>query len=122
MPCPYSKERGKAMTDFEKLTAEIMRQMAEDGTPVTQAEAEEMARMESGAKKIRRRETSGKRKASAPKPRKIDPDKLFLIQILDDSLCDVADNVQERKNESEINFIYNENSYTVKLIKHRPKK
>ena len=90
MPCPYSKERGKAMKDFEKLTAEIMRQMAEDGTPVTQAEAKEMAKMEIGAKNIRRRETSGKRKASAPKPRKIDPDKLKLFNLLTEEVGDVT--------------------------------
>lgn len=121
MPCPYSKERGKAMTDFEKLTAEIMRQMAEDGTPVTQAEAEEMAKMETGAKNIRRRETSGKRKASAPKPRKIDPDKLKLFNLLTEAVGDFT-NGMKCKNEAEFSFSYNGNAYTVKLIKHRPKK
>lgn len=109
------------MKNFENLVNEIIRTMAEDGTPVTKAEAEEMAKMELGAKQIKRYETSGKRKKSEI-VRKIDPDKLFLIQNLDDCLCDMADNVQERKNESEIHFLYNDNSYTVKLIKHRPKK
>ena len=109
------------MKNFENLVNEIIRTMAEDGTPVTKAEAEEMAKMELGAKQIKRYETSGKRKKSEI-VRKIDPDKLFLIQNLDDCLCDMADDVQERKNESEIHFLYNDNSYTVKLIKHRPKK
>ena len=108
------------MKEIEILTAEIIQQMAEDGTPVTNEEAAEMAKMEINSRQINRYTSSGNKKVSR-KPRKIDPDKLFLIQILDDSLCDVADNVQERKNESEINFIYNENFYTVKLIKHRPK-
>lgn len=110
------------MNNFEKLTIEIMRSMAEDGTPVTKAEAEEMAKMELSAKSMRRYTATEKSHQKKQVVRKIDPDKLFVIQALDDCLCDIADNVQERKNESEIHFLYNDNSYTVKLIKHRPKK
>ena len=85
------------------------------------AEAEEMAKMEIGAKNIRRRETSGKRKASAPKPRKIDPDKLKLFNLLTEAVGDFTDGIK-CKNEAEFSFSYNGNAYTVKLIKHRPKK
>ena len=109
------------MKNFEMLTAEIMKAMAEDGTPVTKAEAEEMAQMELGAKAIRRHETSGKRKASAPKPRKIDPDKLKLFSLLTNSVRGFTDALK-CKNEAEFSFTYNGNAYTVKLIKHRPKK
>ena len=63
-----------------------------------------------------------KKRTPVKRERKIDPDKLELIQVLDDALCNIADNVQERTNETEIHFEYNDNSYTVRLIKHRPPK
>ena len=109
------------MKNFEKLTAEIMRSMAEDGTPVTKAEAEEMAKMEIGAKAIRRHETSGKRKANTPRPRKIDPDKQKLFSLLTEAVGDFT-NDMKCKNEAEFSFSYNGNAYTVRLVKHRPKK
>lgn len=122
MPCPYQKKGENAMKNFETLTAEIMRSMAEDGTPVTKAEAEEMAKMEIGAKEIRRRETSGRaKKINTPKPRKIDPDKLKLFSLLTEAVGDFT-NDMKCKNEAEFSFTYNGNAYTVRLVKHRPKK
>ena len=40
------------MKEIEILTAEIMQQMAEDGTPVTNEEAAEMAKMEINSHQI----------------------------------------------------------------------
>ena len=108
------------MKEMEKLIAEIMQQMAEDGTPVTKAEAEEMAKMEIGAKQIKRYESSGNKKV-AKKPRKIDETKLFLFKKLVNSVSDFTD-TPKCKNESEFSFTYENDNYTVKLIKHRPKK
>ncbi len=76
-------------------------------------------------KKVAKQMTSAggsKHKERKPRERKVDADKLDLIQLLDDALCDFADNVEERKNESEIAFTYNGNKYSVRLIKHRKPK
>ena len=51
------------MKDFEKLVTDIMKECEKDGEPVTRAEAEEMAKMELGAKEI-------SHYAQAPEPRK----------------------------------------------------
>ena len=109
------------MKNFENLVNEIIRTMAEDGTPVTKAEAEEMAKMELGAKQIKRYETSGKRKKSEI-VRKIDPDKLNLITILKNAVTADGILINSQNNEADFSFSFNNFNYTVKLIKHRPKK
>lgn len=110
------------MTKLEKLAEKIYNEFAKDGEPVSMEEATEMAKMELGEKEVKRYEKGEQPKAKAKRERKIDPDKLFLIGGLDDCLCDMADNVEERKNESEIHFTYNDCKYTLKLIKHRKEK
>ena len=49
---------------FEKLVLEIMKEAEADGEPITKEEAEEMAKMEMGAKEIKRYE---KAETTAPK-------------------------------------------------------
>ena len=88
------------MKEIEILTAEIMQQMAEDGTPVTNEEAAEMAKMEINSRQINRYTSSGQHKVKTV--RKIDPDKVKLFDILTKAI--------------------NNSDYSVKLIKHRPKK
>ena len=59
---------------------------------------------------------------SKPRERKVDAEKLEILQVCDDALCDLVDNVIERKTETELSFVYNGNAYTLKLTKHRPPK
>lgn len=66
--------------------------------------------------------TGFKKRAPVKRERKIDPDKLALIQIIDNALRGVADSVQDRKNETDLHFAYKDNEYSVKLTKHRPPK
>ena len=66
--------------------------------------------------------TGFKKRAPVKRERKIDPDKLALIQIIDNALRGVADFVQDRKNETDLHFAYKDNEYSVKLTKHRPPK
>ena len=104
------------MNSFEILTAEILKTMDEEGTPVTKAEAEEMAKMELKARNVRPRT---RKKATQPNNRKVDEDKRHLLKLLINA---IPEEKQAVKNETEFSFCYNSNSYTVKLIKHRPKK
>lgn len=82
---------------------------------------EEVKTIEEKAKQIRRYEKSDKPRKNTPKERKIDPDKLFLIEKLAAVASEIS-STATRKNEAEINFIYNDANYTIKLIKHRAEK
>ena len=82
----------------------------------------EMAEMEAKAKKNRRYEKSDTLRKKTVRERKIDTEKVFLLNLFRNCFPDdVTINIIETK-EGEFSFLYGENSYTVKLIKHRPKK
>lgn len=104
------------------LAVEIMKDAEINNEPITLEDAMEMAEWELKEKAHRRYEKSDTPRKKSERVRKVDPDKLFIIESLDDCLCDIADNVGERKNESEIHFEYNDSKYTLKLIKHRAPK
>lgn len=66
-------------------------------------------------------EKSSKERKSSTKERKVDEEKkMFLMdmKVLIEGLGGVVTNV---KNEAEFSYTYGENSYTVKLVKHRKK-
>ena len=111
---------------FEKLVAEIMRDAEADGEPVTRAEAEEMARMEMGAKENRHYEQGEVKKDRKPRERKVDEDKKLILSVVKTLLTGFlrnhgqADTIAE-KTETELCFTFNGNDYTLKLVKHRKK-
>lgn len=113
------------MTNIEKLALEIMSECEADGEPVTKEEAIKMAEMELNAKDNRRYEKTDKPKKEIKKVRKIDKEKEYLLSCIKNFI--VGLNFKTRatnivmKNETEISFDYNNNSYTIKLIKHRKK-
>lgn len=111
------------MDKFEKLVNEIMTEAQADGEPVTREEAEEMAKMELGAKEIKRYEQAEKkeRKPSA-KVRKVDEQKKRILSEVKTLLDGMGADVQAVKTETEIAFVFGGDSYTIKLTKHRPKK
>lgn len=107
------------MDKLENLIKSIMAECEADGEPVTREEAEEMAKMEMGAKNIKRYEQA-EPKAKTSKERKVDNEKLELFNIVIKSLADVVEN-GNLKNEVEYSFDYNGSHYTFKLTKHRKK-
>lgn len=46
---------------------------------------------------------------------KVDKDKAEIMQTIDDALCSLVDDVQERINDRELVFIYNEKKYKITL-------
>ena len=46
---------------------------------------------------------------------KVDKDKAEIMQTIDDALCSLVDDVQERTNDRELVFIYNEKKYKITL-------
>lgn len=64
-----------------------------------------------------------KSKEGVKRVRKEDPDKREIISVIDDALCCLVDNVHEVTNpERQIDFEYNDKSYSVTLTQHRKPK
>lgn len=109
---------------FEKLVLEIMKEAEADGEPVTKEEAEEMAKMELGANKdCKHYAQSKKPRKKAEKVRKVDEEKGRLLTDVRVLLEGLGADIIATKTETEVEFMFNENHYTIKLTKHRlPKK
>lgn len=108
--------------DKEKLIARIMKECEQDGEPVTKEEAEEMAEMEIKANGIRRYEKSDKPRKTAKKERKIDETKKRILTDCKILLEGLGADITNVKTETEITFNFDNEEYSLKLIKHRPKK
>jgi hypothetical protein len=107
------------MKDFEKLVNSIMKECEADGEPVTREEAEEMAKMEMKVKTNIKNYTSTEKvkKPRKPRERKVDNEKLEILKIVAAALESEGHNVQIEK---EIALHFGE--YSLRLVKHRPKK
>lgn len=107
----------------EKLALLIMKECEKDGEPVTKEEALEMAEMEIKANKdVKRYEKSDKPRKKSTRERKVDNTKKRLLNNCKVLLEGLGAVITEIKTETEINFNFNDENYTLKLIKHRPKK
>ena len=109
---------------LSQLADEIFKEAQADGEEVTKEEALEMARMELGAKEIKRYEHSEKaeKKVRKPRERKIDEEKRAILIEVGYALEKMGVEVTAIKTETEIKFGFNGNDYTLKLTKHRPKR
>ena len=105
----------------EKLIAQIIKECEQDGEPVTREEAEKMAEMEIKSNAGRRYEKSDNPRKAVKKERKIDEDKKYLINLLINAI-NTETCIKNIHNETDFSFEFGEDEYTVKLIKHRPKK
>lgn len=106
----------------DKLIDKIMKDCLADGEPVTREEAEEMAEMEIKANGIKRYEKSDKPRKATKKERKVDTTKQHLLSCCRVLLEGLGANVSAVKTETEITFAFESEEYSLKLIKHRPKK
>lgn len=103
---------------FEKLVNEIMAECEKDGEPITREEAEEMAKMEIGAKDIKNYTQATNEKKKVAKERKVDEEKQTLLNILKDALAEKAIEATA-ENEVKLHFNYNDKKYSVTLTRHR---
>lgn len=106
----------------EKLIERIMKECEKDGEPVTREEATEMAEMEIKAGGIKNYAQSDKPKKTAKKERKVDETKKRLLANCKTLLEGLGADVLAVKTETEITFDFGGEEYSLKLIKHRPKK
>lgn len=110
--------------DKEMLIAQIMKEAAADGEPVTREEAEEMAEMEIKAQGVK---IYAKSEESSSKPRKkrevkTDPDKLELMGVLSDAIMGFGLDAITVNPQREISFDWHGMNYSVVLTQHRKKK
>lgn len=108
--------------DKEKLIARIMKECEQDGEPVTREEAEEMAEMELKASGNRHFEQSDKPRKAVKKERKVDETKKRILNNCRVLLEGMGAETASIKTETEIVFLFNGDEYSLKLIKHRPKR
>lgn len=66
--------------------------------------------------------TGSRKRTSVKRERKIDPVKKELINCIRVLLEGMTANVEPLQNETDLHFIYKNESYSIKLIKHRPQK
>jgi hypothetical protein len=110
------------MIDKEKLIKSIMTECEKDGEPVTREEAEEMVEMEIKAGNVKRYEQSDKPRKKAERIRKVDENKKHLLDCVKNLLRGMDAKILTVKTETEFLFEYNDELYTIKLVKHRSKK
>lgn len=112
--------------DIEKLkisltltTEEAIETWLDDNNYTNNEEAEEMTKK---AKANRRYEKSDAPRKKTVKERKVDHEKGGLLTAIKTAVETFGGVVSSVKNEAEFSFTFNGNSYTVKLVKHRPPK
>lgn len=102
---------------MEKLILEIMKDLE-----CSREEAEEVAKMEVKAKGLKRYEQSEKPRKKAEKTRKVDEVKKEIIDELIACISKNIGKVVKVKTETEIDFVYADEDFTLKLTRHRKKK
>lgn len=83
---------------------------------------EEGEAMTAKAKEIKRYEQKPTERKKVTRERKVDETKKHLLEMVKQALNENQIEVVGIKTETEINFVYNDENYTLKLTKHRNKK
>lgn len=109
------------INEIEALAKKIMKECAEDGEPVSIEEAREMAELELKARGINRT-TKEDGKPKKPKVRKVDTVKAEILSELIETLIDMDATEVFMENEVEVKFKFRDDSYSLRLVRHRAKK
>ena len=122
------KLKGKVFTVDESDIKDIMETEKMDRETAVRCYFEDMGLIDAGEKAIitevasapqkRRYVKSDKPRKKAERVRKVDEEKKVILE----KLMSVIDAEKTVKNEAEFSFNLNGTDYTVKLVKHRPKK
>lgn len=109
----YMKSLGISREDAEQL-------WEDDQADYIGEQGEEMTLK---AKEIRRYEQSAEKKERKPREKKLDEDKVKIINFLQRVMTDSdALNIEIKNEQREITFIFNGAEYSLTLTKHRPPK
>ena len=102
---------------MEKLIQSIMKDLE-----CSREDAEEVAKMEMKAKGLKRYEQAEKPRKKAERERKVDEVKKEIIDELVACISKNIGKVTKVKTETEIDFVYADEEFTLKLTRHRKKK
>jgi hypothetical protein len=102
---------------MEKLIQEIMKDLE-----CSREDAEEVAKMEIKAKDLKRYEQAEKPRKKVERERKVDEVKKEIIDELVACISKNIGKVTKVKTETEIDFVYADEDFTLKLTRHRKKK
>jgi hypothetical protein len=110
--------------DKEKLIKTLMEEAEKDGEPITREEAEEMADMEIKANGLKNyTQATIEKKPRKKREVKKDPTKVNLItHIFNWLLTTPLEDVTIVNEQREITFVLKNETYSLVLTKHRPKK
>ena len=110
---------------LEQLAKEIYDEFLNDGEPISESEAIEMARMELGAKEIKNYTQAKVEKTKATRKPKINENKIEIVS----SLASFLPSLKPRGNavsgvhianpQGEITFALDGKNYSIKVIEHR---
>lgn len=107
------------MTKLNISRAEAEQLIEDDAEDFIGEEAEEWTEK---AKAITEKTQSKEKKPRKPKERKVDAEKGAILTEIKKLIEQIGGNDIAVKTETELSFVFNSNSYTLKLTKHRPQK
>lgn len=113
------KDIEKLKTSLDLSTQEAVETWLDDHDYISNEEADAMTEK---AKANRRYEKSDAPRKKTTRERKVDAEKGGLLTAIKTAVEAFGGAVSSVKNEAEFSFTFNGNSYTVKLVKHRPPK
>lgn len=113
------KDIEKLKTSLDLSTQEAVETWLDDHDYISNEEADAMTEK---AKANRRYEKSDAPRKKTTRERKVDAEKGGLLAAIKTAVEAFGGAVSSVKNEAEFSFTFNGNSYTVKLVKHRPPK
>lgn len=113
------KDIEKLKTSLDLSTQEAIETWLDDHDYISNEEADAMTEK---AKANRRYEKSDAPRKKTTRERKVDTEKGGLLTTIKTAVEAFGGAVSSVKNEAEFSFTFNGNSYTVKLVKHRPPK
>ena len=113
-------ELEKSIKLFNLSKEEAIQLWLDDNDYTTNEVVEELS--EKAKKNIKRYEQSDKKRKPSTKERKVDEEKKKFLEGFRIFVEGCGGRLTNKKNEAEFSFTYDENDYTVKLVKHRAKK
>lgn len=120
-----AKKTDLAKKYMEKLQIsfeEAMQLVEDDADDFIGDEGEEMTEKAKEVTASEKSQSDNAKKKRKPKERKVDEEKGYILKTVSDVVAEMGAESLSLKTETELSFIFNGNSYTLKLTKHRPPK
>lgn len=120
-----AKKTDLAKKYMEKLQIsfeEAMQLVEDDADDFIGDEGEEMTEKAKEVTAGEKSQSDDAKKKRKPKERKVDEEKGYILKTISEVVAEMGAESLSLKTETELSFIFNGNSYTLKLTKHRPPK